>query len=40
VVFETADRRRVYPPRRFTLAAASPATPGSSSGSAGPSPRR
>ncbi len=30
VVFETADRRRVYPPRRFTLAAASPATPGSS----------
>ena len=40
VVFETEDRQRVYPPRRFTLAAASPATPGSSSGSTGPSPRR
>ena len=40
VVFETADRRRVYPARRFTLAAASPAIPGPSSGSAGPSPRR
>jgi hypothetical protein len=40
VVFETADRRRVYPRRRFTLAATSPATPGPSSGSAGPSPRR
>jgi hypothetical protein len=30
VVFETADRRRVYPSRRFILAVASPATPGSS----------
>ncbi len=40
VVFETEDRQRVYPPRRFTLAAASPATPGSASGSTGPSPRR
>lgn len=40
VVFETADRQRVYPPRRFTLAAASPATPGPSSGSTGPSRRR
>jgi hypothetical protein len=40
VVFETADRQRVYPPRRFTLAAASPAIPGSASGSTGPSPRR
>ena len=29
VVFETRDRRRVYPPRRFTVAAGRPATRGS-----------
>ena len=40
VVFEALDRRRVYPARRFTVAAGRVATPGFSSGSAGPSPRR
>jgi len=40
VVFETSDRRRVYPPRRFTVSAGGPATRGSASGSAGPSPHR
>jgi hypothetical protein len=40
VVFETTDRRRVYPPRRFTLGEARGPSPGSASGSAGPSRHR